>query len=142
VPSSGKIIAELTFGFWPPLFDKPYHDLWWNNNAALFKATFPHIPTGLPPHQAITRKDIYERAEACQKLRNRVMHHEPIFAGLTRLNLPTLPLTDVHRYMLDLLGWIDPHLATTLSFVDRFPDVYRNETGRIRAKLKAHLGIP
>lgn len=123
-PSPGKIIAELTFGFWPYLVDARYHDLWWDNKAALFRATFPHIPTRLPPHQAVVRKTIYERINRCQKLRNRVMHHEPIFAGLSLLNLPSAPLMDVHRDIIEMLAWIDPDLATALAFVDRFPDIH------------------
>lgn len=74
-PSPGKVIAELTFGFWPLLFNDRYHHLWWNNKTAQFRATCPNIPTGLPPHQAITRKTVHERIALCQKLRNRAMHH-------------------------------------------------------------------
>ena len=132
----------MTFGFWPPLFDARYHDLWWANRTALFRATFPHLPTGLPPHQAVVRKTIHERVDRCQKLRNRVMHHEPIFTGLALLNMPPVPLVDIHGYITGILGWIDPHLATALGFVDRFPDIHQNEEARIRAKLKAHFGIP
>jgi hypothetical protein len=140
-PTPGQVIAELTFGFWPPLFDHAYHDLWWSNHTALFKSTFPHIPTGLPPHQAIVRKDVHLRVDRCQKLRNRVMHHEPIFGGLTVLNQPTVPLIEVHGHIVEVLGWIDPQLATTLDFVDRFADIHRHEETRLRTKLKAHFGI-
>ena len=82
-PTAGKLIAELTFGFWPPLFEEPYHDLWWDNGATLFKSAFPFLPTGVPAHKSIVPKDIYKRVEACHKLRNRVMHHEPVFGGLS-----------------------------------------------------------
>lgn len=141
-PTPGQIIAELTFGFWPPLFDSRYHDLWRSSRTALFRATFPHIPSGLPPHQAVVPKTIHERVELCYKLRNRVMHHEPIFAGLILLNKPSVLLVDIHGYITETLGWIDPHLATTLGFVDRFPDIHQNEASRIRAKLKTYFGIP
>jgi hypothetical protein len=120
-PTPGKIIAELMFGFWPPLFSNHYHDLWWKNGAVLFKAAFPNIPAGLPPHPSIVLKDIYERVDACQKLRNRVMHHEPIFGGLVRLNRPILPLPDIHQYIVDLLTWIHSDLVLSLAVVDRFP---------------------
>lgn len=138
-PTPGKIIAELTFGFWPPLFNKTYHELWWQNGTALFRAAFPHIPTGLPPHQSIVLKDIYVRAEACQKLRNRVMHHEPIFGGLSRLNMPVLPLADAHQYFIDLLSWIDPSLALSLKAVDRFPAVLLNGKNEIQQRLQAEI---
>ncbi len=141
-PSPGRIVAEMMFGFWPPLLSADYQKLWWSNSAALFKQTFPYIPTGLPPYQAITRKDVHERVEACHKLRNRVMHHEPVFHGLTLLNKPVMPLPTVHQYILDVLSWIDPNLVLNLSFVDRFPDVYQSEEQRIRVKIKAQFGIP
>lgn len=141
-PTPGQIIAELTFGFWAPLFDTRYHDLWWDNKTALFRTTFPHIPTGLPPHQAVVPKTVYERVDLAHKLRNRVMHHEPIYAGLTLLNKPAVPLVDIHSHMIETLGWIDPHLATALAFVDRFSDVHQHEAGQIRARLKTHFGIP
>jgi hypothetical protein len=80
-PSPRQVIAELTFGFWPPLFDSRYHSLWWSNKTALFRETFPHLPTGLPPHQAIVPKTIHERFDLCCKLRNRVMHHDPFLPG-------------------------------------------------------------
>lgn len=141
-PTPGQIIAELTFGFWPPLFDSRYHDLWWGNRTALFRATFPHIPSGVLPHQAVVRKTVHERIELCQKLRNRVMHHEPIFSGLSRLNAPPVPLEEIHQHIVDMLGWIDPNLSTALRFVDRFPDTFRSEEERIRAKVKTHFDAP
>lgn len=138
-PRPGKIIAELTFGFWPPLFDSTYQDLWWDNSAALFKAAFPYIPTGVPPHLAIVRKDVYQRVEACQKLRNRLMHHEPIFTGLVRLNMPILPLPTIHQYIVDLLTWIHPDLVLNLETVDRFDHVFTNGRREIEDNLKEKI---
>ena len=138
-PTPGQIIAGLMFGFWPPLFNNDYHPLWWNNSAALFKMAFPFVPTGLPPHQSIVLKDVYQRVEACQKLRNRVMHHEPIFAGLVRLNMPTLPLPDIHQYILDLLAWIHPDLMLSLKAVDRFSSVFTYGKTDIEKKVKAEI---
>lgn len=138
-PTPGKIIAELMFGFWPPLFSNAYHDLWWSNGTALFKMAFPNVPTGVPPYQAIVLKDVYQRTEACQKLRNRVMHHEPIFTGLIRLNVPVLPLSAIHQYIIDLLTWIHPDLVLSLNAVDRFEHVLQNGKTEIEEKLKAEI---
>lgn len=145
-PPAGKVIADLTFGFWPYLFDHRYHTTWWNNGEALFKAVFPHLPTGVPPHQKIGRSDVFERVSLFADLRNRAMHQEPILFGLSRPNLgtppPVVPVDVIHRQIVEMLQWIDPQLALTLSFVDRFTDVHQNEQGRIRVKLKAHFNIP
>lgn len=137
-PTPGKVVAELTFGFWPSLFTKEYQNLWWSNKTALLKTVFPHVPPGNP----LTPKLIHERTELLRNLRNRVMHHEPIFMGITPLNRSTVALTDIHEQMVELLGWIHPQLALTLSFVDRFPDVFRHEEMRIRNRLKAHFNTP
>ena len=105
-PTPGKIIAELTFGFWPHLFDSRYHDLWWDNKTSLFRTTFPHIPTNVPPHQSVVLKTIHQRVELCQKLRNRVMHHEPIFTGISILNKPSVfPRRDPRLHYRD--AWLD-----------------------------------
>lgn len=141
-PAPGKIIADLTFGFWPMLFATEYHDLWWNAKASLFKSVFPHIPTGVPPRQAITRKGVHDRLDLCKNLRNRVVHHEPIFQGIIQLNKPIAPLTIVHEQIVEVLAWIDPQLVFTLNVVDRFPDVYRHESARIRNRLMDQFGQP
>jgi hypothetical protein len=138
-PTPGRIIAELTFGFWPPIFSSAYHDLWWSNSTVLFQSAFPSIPTGLPPHQSIVLKDVYQRVEACHKLRNRVMHHEPIFTGLLRLNMPTLSLPAIHQYIVDLLTWIHPDLLLSLETVDRFDHVFANGKSEIATNLRAKI---
>lgn len=70
------------------------------------------------------------------------MHHEPIIAGITELDKAPVPLVDIHGFITEILGWIDPVLATTLGFVARFPDIRRDEESRIRGKLQTHFGIP
>lgn len=145
-PSSGKVIADLTFGFWPYLFDGRYTEFWRDNKEAMLRAVFPYRPVGGPPRQQITTKEIYGRLGLFRDLRNRVMHHEPIMLGVSRPDLgkppPIVSITDIHSHMLEMLEWIDPQCALTLSFVDRFPDVSLNEESRIRARLKTHFGIP
>lgn len=145
-PSAGKIIAELTLGFWPFLFDSRYKDLWWDNGEVLLKSVFPFLPINVPPHLKIGRVTVFERLSLFAELRNRAMHHEPILYGLSRPNLgsppPVVHVDAIHAQIIETLGWISPQLVLTLGFVDRFPDVYSNERERIEAKLKAHFGIP
>lgn len=138
-PTPGQMIAELTFGFWPTLFKSDYHDLWWKNKAVLFKAVFPHIPHGLPPKRSITRKDIHERVELCKNLRNRVMHHEPIYQGVVRLNQPKAAPDFIHSQIVELLEWIDPTCAVALTMVDRFLDVFLNGREQLRHTLVTTL---
>lgn len=145
-PPAGKVIAELTFGFWPFLFDNRYQNFWWANGEALLKAVFPFLPMNVPPHQKIGRANVYERLSLFAELRNRVMHHEPILYGLPRPNLgvppPVVPVNTIHTQIIETLGWIAPEHVLTLGFVDRFPDVFPNERDRIEARLKLHFNIP
>jgi hypothetical protein len=139
-PSSGKVIADLTLGFWPQLFDHRYKDFWWDNGEAQLKAVFPHLPTGAPPHLKVGRKDVFQALNLFRELRNRAMHHEPIFMGIARPDFGTPPpivlLPDIHAQIVDMLGWINPLLARSLSIVDRFPDVYVNGKAEIEARFK------
>lgn len=66
---NGKIIAELTFGFWHTLTDGRYeHPLW---VPCLSKAFHPTKP----PKRSNFNADL----EQLRQLRNRIAHHEPIF---------------------------------------------------------------
>ncbi len=145
-PPSGKVIADLTFGFWPYLFEQRYHDLWWNNGEAMLKAVFPHRPHNVPPHLRVNRAEILKRLNLFIDLRNRVMHHEPIMFGIAQPDLgnppPVISVDVIHAQLTEMLDWIDPQSSLTLSFVDRFPDVFQNERERIRTKLKNHFGTP
>lgn len=73
-PPPGKVIAELTFGFWHTLTDSRLeHTLW---VPCLHKAFLPRKP----PKRSLFNHEL----ERLRQLRNRVAHHEPIF----HLDLP------------------------------------------------------
>lgn len=145
-PTSGKIIAHLTLGFWPYLFEHRYHAMWWDNGEALLKAVFSHLPMNVPPYQKIGRQEVFNRLKNFAELRNRAMHHEPIFFGLAQPQLgnppPIVPLADIHFQMKEMLDWISPQHGLTLSFVDRFDDVLQDGQTDIRDKIKRHFNIP
>jgi hypothetical protein len=83
----GRMVAELTFGFWVGLTGPKYSvDLW---ERHLYKA-FPNAKLG--------RKQLNKRLESIRLLRNRVAHHEPILSR----DLPK----DVDR-ILETISWID-----------------------------------
>lgn len=145
-PTSGKVIADLTFGFWPYLFEHRYNEFWRNDGEAMLRAVFPHAPINVPPHQKADRAVILRRLNLFIDLRNRVMHHEPIMFGVAQPDLgmpsPVINVDAVHAQIVQTLNWIDPQCALALSFVDRFPEVFSNEKGRIETKLRIHFGIP
>lgn len=65
----GKVIAELTFGFWHKLTDSALeHRLW-----------VPYLHKAFSPRKAPKRSAFNQQLEKLRQLRNRVAHHEPIF---------------------------------------------------------------
>jgi hypothetical protein len=100
---AGRIVAELSFGFWTSLFGPRYSALW---NKHLVKA-FPRRP--------LQRSEVQVRLNSIRKLRNRVAHHEPILSR---------PLQKDVNQIFDALSWIDPITArwvrSNSSFAERY----------------------
>jgi hypothetical protein len=69
----GKVIAELSFGFWRFLCTKPYLTSLWV--PALVDA-FPNHPDHGDPRGV--RHAVDDRIQRVHFLRNRVAHHEPV----------------------------------------------------------------
>ncbi len=91
---SGKIVAELPFGFWRYLLAKRYSSTLW-----------PAIRHGFPQLPGRDRARLERPVIRLHNLRNRIAHHEP----LIRENLPAR-LADL-EYVLDaidpvLRGWV------------------------------------
>lgn len=68
IPSSGRIAAELTFGFWGNMLLPKY-------DATLWADLHLHFPN-LPLH--IDRTALFNQCETIRELRNRISHHEPL----------------------------------------------------------------
>lgn len=125
-PWSGRIVAELSFGFWTSLLNAPYEQRMWQPNGyvLLFRA-FPNAV-------GLSRKQISDRFTAIKDLRNRVFHHEPIWY---RPNLQQ-EHADTHQ----AIEWISPTLHRAINAVDTFPAAL-NGRADIETNLKTHLGI-
>jgi hypothetical protein len=83
----GRVVAELSLGFWRYLLANHYDSTLWRQTL----------------HQAFPgqrqRRITYEAVEVLHRSRNRLAHHE------TMLNRP---IADIHAVALDLAGWICP----------------------------------
>ena len=106
----GKVIAELTFGFWPFLIAGQYHDLW----SDCLHSAFPHA-------RQMKRSRIHRRLEAIQRLRNRVAHHEPILSSRSEIytgyiNQPTISLAAI----LECVTWVSPSTGAWLRDTSRY----------------------
>ena len=91
----GKVIAELTLGFWRYLVAPRYHTSLWI--PSLHKA-FPDGAQDLRQR----RDDVERRLRDLLFVRNRVAHHEPIYRRHLGVDLAR---------MIELVGWISADAA-------------------------------
>lgn len=103
-PTSNGIISELTFGFWVRLMAPAYEKTLW----------VPHLSKAFPELPKADRVQVFDRFEAIRKLRNRIAHHEPIFAR---------DLKQDYNDLLETIGWFCPvtqrWVDSTNSFTQR-----------------------
>jgi hypothetical protein len=102
----GKVVAELTFGFWRYILASTYQATLW---SPALRHAFPHQRT----------RDcaaVYGPVNHLHVLRNRAAHHEPIHA---------LDHAALHAEMLCVAGWIDPAAAAWITATSRIPTVLR-----------------
>lgn len=95
----GRVVAELSFGFWKFLLAKRYEATLW---TGYLRHAFPNL-------QPQSRATVYRALDELHTVRNRIAHHEPIHSR----DLTADTLT-IYR----LLDWIDHDVhewAVTLS---------------------------
>ncbi|WP_447991863.1 hypothetical protein [Aeromonas taiwanensis] len=73
--TAGQVIPELKFVFWQKMFTSRYDVRIWVPH--LFQV-MPNLDTTQPV--AASRQSVYQDLERVRLLRNRIAHHEPIFA--------------------------------------------------------------
>ncbi len=119
----GRVVAELTFGFWTSLFNVAYetkptgNPLLW---PRLLAPVFPHMPRRIR-----TRRMISRNLNDVRKLRNRVFHHEPIWHYAR--------LAQQHAAILTMIGWINRDVRDMATLIDRFPDIHATGYARCRS---------
>ncbi|MDQ8180999.1 Abi family protein [Pelagicoccus sp. SDUM812005] len=106
--SPGRIVAELSFGFWTGFFNKQHNRTGLSHHIA--KTVFQHAPKA---ERNTTKLDL--RWLAIRDLRNRVFHHERI------LHWKDLDLR--HQHIATITRWICPELANYAKSLDRFDAV-------------------
>lgn len=103
----GRLVAELTFGFWTALFDVRYE-----NNRFLWPRLFSQKIFGAAPRDRRSRKALSPLLNRVRYLRNRAFHHEPIWHWRD--------LREQHALTPALIGWMSPPLLRTVRMMDRF----------------------
>lgn len=107
---SGKVIAELTFGFWPTLLTKRFHSALW----------IPSLQKAFP-HANVPRSKIHLRLEVIRCLRNRIAHHEPVLTSHNEVytgfkDQPYIALPS----LLECVDWISRDAAVWLKSQSRY----------------------
>jgi hypothetical protein len=100
--SPGKVVAELTFGFWSNLAARGYHWSLWQ--PCLHRAF---------PAARLARPLIHTRLEAIRTLRNRIAHHEPVLTARRTLYASSSLLLPLDA-LTECAAWIGPEIATWL----------------------------
>lgn len=103
----GRMISELSFGFWTSLFDTKFEMTLWKS----LRHSFPHCPKNRRKRKAMSAK-----FNGIRKLRNRIFHHESI----------TWNLTAIRAYKLEILegiNWIDNEILTIFNSINRVDEV-------------------
>lgn len=101
---AGRVVAELSFGFWTGLTGPKYDVLWRDHLVKIF------------PRRPVQRVEVQTRLNSIRKLRNRIAHHEPIlFSGR---------LQKYVNQIFDTIAWVSPVTARWVrsnnSFDERF----------------------
>ena len=102
-----KIIAELTLGFWVSLLNSEYEKILWKH----LRRAFPYMPKNLRQ-----RKNLSAPLNTIRAFRNRVFHNESICWNLNRV-------TDIHKELLLVMGWINQDIPEWIDKLDRFEEV-------------------
>ncbi|MFM2243217.1 MAG: hypothetical protein RLZ97_2072, partial [Verrucomicrobiota bacterium] len=101
----GRIVAELTFGFWTGFFNNPHART--GIGAFLSRKAFRHAPASEQYQAKLDR-----RWQDIRDLRNRVFHHERI--------LHWRDLDARHQAILEIVSWMSPELHDLANSLDRF----------------------
>ena len=116
----GKVIANLTFGFWTNLCSKKYNAKIWTKKGA-FKGVFINYPQGMQQQIHALSK----RLRSIRNLRNRVFHYEPVFKK---------PLNTLKMYneIMDILHYLPVDNAGIIQSTSTFLYVYNQLTAPIK----------
>ena len=108
-----KMVARLSFGFWVSLLGSGGR-LDAAGRRANYEMTLwrPALRRAFPYRTPLTRIQAYQPLNALRKLRNRIAHHEPIFAR---------PLLEDHERIVEVTGWISPGARMWIDRHSRVP---------------------
>jgi hypothetical protein len=122
-----RIMAELHFGFWHSLINRPFEKKIWSLHSwQVLREAFPDAP-----RRSFDRQIAWDHVDRIRILRNRVMHYEPIWYRAR--------LTDDHSAILEALRWISPEMHDTIAMCDRFLAVHNVGRADMEKRIQAEI---
>lgn len=106
----GKVIAQLTFGFWRYLTSSAHEVTLWR----------PALHHAFPP--GTSRPDVDTRVGRLHELRNRVAHHEPLLG---------IDAADLHGDLLHVAALLDPRLRDYIQEQSTLADILTSRPGPV-----------
>lgn len=106
--TSGKMTAELNFGFWVNMLLPRHETFFW----PALHAEFPDLPAH------VTYPHLYRRCDSVREFRNRVFHHEPILHR---------DITAEYSQITELIRWLSLEKATWIKPYARVMTVVRQK---------------
>lgn len=107
----GKVVAELSFGFWRYLTAQRYHASLW---VPALNSAFPYGSADIRQR----RRDVEFRLGQLMLVRNRAAHHEPIHRRDLSRDLDSAT---------ELCAWIHPHAGLWVAQTSSIPLVVRSK---------------
>ncbi len=114
--TTGKIISELSFGFWTSLLDSKFERTLWKN----IRLAFPNCPKNIRK-----RKTMSSKFNGIRKLRNRIFHHESVTWNFSAL-------TNYENEIIEGIDWLDKELLGWSKELFRFNNVIRKRKNLIQ----------
>ena len=117
--STGKVIANLNFGFWTNLCSKWYSSNIWNKGCC-FKGVFVNYPSNVNQIGVIATK-----LRTIRNLRNRIFHYEPIYKN---------PQNTLKMYntIMEMISYLPSDNANVLKDTSTFLDTYNQAIKEFR----------
>ncbi len=97
----GRVVAELTFGFWTRLISAEYEKTLW----------VPHLHKAFPYLQKPDRARVFDRLASIKLLRNRIAHHERVLSRDLALD---------YANILETIEWMCPTTAAWVRSTNTF----------------------
>lgn len=113
--TSGKIIAELSFGFWTSLLDTKFERTLWKN----LRLAFPNCPKAIRK-----RKTMSSKFNGIRKLRNRIFHHESVTWNMN-------VILNYRDEIIEGIDWLDKDLLNWSSDLFRLDKVIKKRKNLI-----------